>query len=250
MSPISAYEAFVLKYDLSEILADNDFRVTASGDIAMWAGSPQQGDHRCNAMLRMLSRWFAYTRALETLLDLVGVDDFRKHGAVSDLDAVAERAAYGEDVDRYHALILEGQIGEFGAAACAGAVMVVLNNLFQQYKKDLHAETLNWDAIEPVFGGCSFGQIVVAAANNFRHYDEWARTGRWELNERQKPSISVIERALDYTPLSDRLEPWRGNACADLVEIICGTNFPMLQDNFIQFARGAAYASPRASARS
>jgi hypothetical protein len=175
MSPISAYEAFVLKYDLSEILADNDFRVTASGDIAMWAGSPQQGDDRCNAMLRLLSRWFANSRVLETLLDLVGVDNFRKHAALSDLDAVAESAANGEDVDRYDALILEDQIGEFGAAACAGAVMVVLNNLLQRYKKDLHAETLSWDTIEPVFGGCSFGQIVVAAANNFRHYDECCR---------------------------------------------------------------------------
>jgi hypothetical protein len=243
MSSISAYAAFVQKHDLAKILADNDFKVTASGDIAMWAGSPQQGDDRCNAMLRLLSRWFANTKVLETLLDLVGVDNSRKQLAQSDLDAVAESAANGEDVDRYHALILEGQTGEFGAAACAGAVMVVLSNLLQRYKKDLHAESLNWDAIEPVFGGCSFGQIVVAAANNFRHHDEWALTGRWELDGRQKPSISVIEQALDYTLLSGRVEPWRRNACADLVEIICGTNFVVLQDNFIRFARGLAYAA-------
>jgi hypothetical protein len=118
--------------------------------------------------------------------------------------------------------------------------MVVLSNLLQRYKEDLHAETLNWDAIGPVFGGCSFGQIVVAAANNFRHHDEWTRTGRWELNERQKASISVIEQTLDYTLLSGRIEPWRRNACADLVEIICGTNFAVLQDNFIEFAKGMA----------
>ena len=179
MSPISAYAAFVQKYDLSEILADNDFRVTATGGIEMWAGSAKQGDVRCNAMLRLLNRWFANTRVLETLLDLVGVDNFRKHVALSDLDAVAESAANGGDVEGYHALILEGQTGEYGAAVCAGAVMVVLSNLLQRYKKNLRAETLNWDAIEPVLGGCSFGQIVIAAANNFRHHDEWALADRW-----------------------------------------------------------------------
>ena len=105
MSPISAYAAFVQKYDLSEILADNDFRVTATGGIEMWAGSAKQGDVRCNAMLRLLNRWFANTRVLETLLDLVGVDNFRKHVALSDLDAVAESAANGGDVEGYHALI-------------------------------------------------------------------------------------------------------------------------------------------------
>ena len=239
MSSISAYAAFVQKYDLSKILADNDFRVTASGGIAMWARSPQQGDDRCNAMLRLLSRWFANTRVIETLLDLVGVDNLRKHDALSDLDAAAESAADGGDADRYRALIVEGQTGEYGAAACAGAVMVVLSNLLQRYKKDLRAETLSWDGIDPLFRGCSFGQIVVAAANNFRHHDEWALADRWKLKDNQKPSISVIEQALDYTLLSGRVEPWRRNACADLVEIICD-NFAVLQDNFIEFAKGMA----------
>jgi hypothetical protein len=165
------------KYDVSKILADQDFRLTASGGITMSAGTPQQGDDRCNAMLCLLNRWFANTRVLETLIDLVGVDNSRKHVALSDLDAVAESAANGGDVEGYHALIVEGQTGEYGAAACAGAVMVVLSNLLQRYKNDLHAETLKWDAIEPVFGGCSLGQIVVAAANNFRHHDEWAAHG-------------------------------------------------------------------------
>jgi hypothetical protein len=239
---MSSIAAFVQKYGLSEILADGDFRVTASGGIAMSAkGSPKQGDDRCNAMLQLLDRWFANSRVLETLVDLVGVDNFRKHIALSDLEAVAEsEIANGEEVQKYQELFIEGRTGEFGAAACAGAIMIVLSNLLQRYKKDLHADTLNWDAIDPVFSGGSFGQIVVAAANNFRHHDEWARTGGWELGERQKPSISVIERALDYTPQSGRVEPWRRNACADLVEIICGTNFAVLQDNFIEFAKGMA----------
>jgi hypothetical protein len=117
MSPISAYAAFVHKYGLSKILPDDDFKVPASGGIAMSAGGPQQGDDRCNAMLRLLNRWFANTKVLETLLDLVGVDNSRKQIAQSDLEAVAETViADGEDVDRYHALILEVRTGEFGAA--------------------------------------------------------------------------------------------------------------------------------------
>ena len=108
MSPISAYAAFVQKYDLSKILPDENFMVTASGGIAISAGSPQLGDDRCNAMLRLLNRWFANAKVLETLLDLVGVDNSRKQIAQSDLEAVAETVvADGEDVDRYHALILK-----------------------------------------------------------------------------------------------------------------------------------------------
>jgi hypothetical protein len=208
MSSISAYEAFVQKYDLSEILADNDFRVTASGGgYRNVGGSPQQGDDRCNAMLRLLSRWFAKTKVLETLLDLVGVDNSRRQIAQSDLDAVAESAANSEDVDRYHALILEGQTGEFGAAACAGGVMVVLSNLLQRYKKDLHAETLNWDAIDPVFGGCSFGQIAVVAANNFRHHEEWARTGHDLVKQAVDQGIVVTSGNSPLTDLQNEFGP-------------------------------------------
>ena len=88
----------------------------------------------------------------------------------------------------------------------------------------------------PQFSGYSSGEVVVAAANNFRHHDEWARTRKPDTKQRK--SIAVIEAALGYTIVWPApVVPWRRNACADLVPIIGGSDFATLEQGFFDFAK-------------
>lgn len=114
--------------------------------------------------------------------------------------------------------------------------MVVLSNMLLRYKEDLKATNPKWERIGPQFHGYSFGEVVIAAANNFRHHDEWARSQT--LNAQQRKSISVIEVALNYTLVSSALVvPWRRNACADLIKVIGGSDFATLERSFFEFAK-------------
>ena len=131
-------------------------------------------------------------------------------------------------IEKFHMLAVEIEAGEFGGAACAGAIMVVLSNMLQRYKDDLKATNPKWEGIGTQFNGHSFGEVVVAAANNFRHHDEWART-RPPTPQQQK-SIAVIEAAAPHVL-------WRRNACADLVPVVGGSVFATLEQRFFDFAK-------------
>jgi hypothetical protein len=232
MPSVPTYETIVAKYDLGAILTGGDFQLTPSGNIAVMSdGNPKWGDDKCNAMHWLLLRWCFNARIVETLFTLVAGEGQRSRQAEAEREAVARVGSR-----EFHALSDEMGAGEFGAAACAGAIMVVLSNLLLSYKKDLEPVGPKWKGIDPQFSGYSFGEVAVAAANNFRHHDEWARTQ--ELDERQQKSIAVIKGALNYTPLSHAIEiPWRRNACADLTAVIGGSDFAVLEQNFFTFAK-------------
>jgi hypothetical protein len=232
------YGAIVLNHGLSGILAGGDLQVTPEGNIAITAdGDFKFGDDRCNAMHRLVNAWCGNWRALETLLDLATADLQRRENAIADREAIGGAIFTSPTLIRKsHALIAEIETGEFGAAACAGAVMVVLSNLLLRYKTDLSATNPKWEGIDPQFGGYSFGEVVVAGANNFRHHDEWARTRK--PDPKQRKSIAVIEGVLNYDAGSfARPAPWRRNACAALLLTVDGRKLETLERNFFDFAK-------------
>jgi hypothetical protein len=241
----STYESFVKRLGLGGILSGGDWQLTALGGLGMTPdGNPKCGDDRYNAMHRLVLRWRSNTRVLETLLDLVTVDNLRKHTAEAEREAIVCVALVGEfpspeRIEEFHARGEEIETGEFGGAACAGAIMVVLNNLLQRYKTDLKAVNPKWGGVGPLFNGYSLGEVIEAASNNFRHHDEWARIERTQkLTKPQMKSIPVVEAALGYAPLSATAPSWRRNACADLVAVIIGgSEFATLEQRFFEFAK-------------
>lgn len=236
---ISAYEAIVQKHGLSAILAGGDLQVTPSGNLAVTDdGDLKFGNDVCNAMHRLVQRWSSNSRVLDTLFDLTQVDEMRRQNAQADREAIGKAYfTHPSLIHKFHSLGEEVEVGEFGAAACAGAVMVVLSNLLLRYRTDLKYEkNSKWESVSPQFNGCSFGEVVVAGANNFRHHDEWARTRR--PSPQQKKSIVIVERALAWTPLSPAIVvPWKRNACADLIAVIGDRKFATLERNFFEFAK-------------
>lgn len=238
MRPVSGYERVVAKHDLGGILAGGDLQVTASGDIALTRdGDLKFGNDQCNAMHRLVQRWCFNTRVLEALLALVIEEGRRKDDAERERNAVAGIAfAEPSMTEKFHALGEEIGAGEFGGAACAGAIVVVLNNLLQRYKTDLSGAAAKWEGVGPLFNGYSLGEVIDAGANNFRHHDEWARTRK--PDERQKKSIDVIEAVLNYTVMSPALVvPWRRNACAELIAVLGQSDFATLEGSFFAFAK-------------
>ncbi len=140
---------------------------------------------------------------------------------------------------RFHTTRDELGACDFGEMACAGAIMVVLNNLLIRFKKDLDATNNDWNKGAPLIEECSFGSVVTAAANNFRHHDEWARHDA--PNEKQMKSIRVIAAVLkEPIRTNGKGHPFRRNVCPELVEALSGGNCEELNRKFFAFAKNMA----------
>lgn len=238
VSSVPTYESIVRKHALGAILAGGDLQLTPRGDIAVTAdGDLKFGNDKCNAVHRLVLRWCFNARILETLFTLVMQESQRMQQAESDRNFIGGSLFTNRAlIETFHALAGDKAAGEFGGAACGGAIMVVISNILLRYKHDLKSVNPKWEGIEPKCSGYSFGEVVVAAANNFRHHDEWARTTAPDV--RQQKSIDVINAALTYSGLvSASVAPWRRNACVDLVKVIGGSDFAQLEQRFFEFAK-------------
>ena len=93
-----------------------------------------------------------------------------------------------------------------------------------------------WFTSQATFAGHSFGVVLDAAAANFRHHDEWARTE--PPSEQQLRSITVMGDVLGKTIASDGTRhPFRGNACPEILLALSGGSFEMLNEHLFAFAR-------------
>ena len=105
---------------------------------------------------RLLDNRERYERPVEVDLSNLDFEKFRK-AVLPRLDSEAESAL------------------EFGQRTYAGSLVFALSGLLQQFKDDIKATNDEWAEAPPSYQNCSFGQLVIAAANGVRHADEWVK---------------------------------------------------------------------------
>ncbi len=116
--------------------------------------------------------------------------------------------------------------------------MVVLNALLRREWADLNQPS-GWSTTGTLVAGHSFGSIVEAAANNFRHFDEWAASA--DATAQQMKSMTVLAPLLGLTlnPTGKR-HPIRGNVCPEILMVVSRGQFETLMDAFFAYARSLA----------
>jgi hypothetical protein len=233
------YLDVVSAYDLD--VAESDWRIDETGDLDMTLdGHPNFGDDRANAMHRLIQRWCFNAPILNVLFSLAA------HSNATTLRLDAERQVIAplvfhnpQSMERYRDIDNEMVAHTFGGSACAGAVMVVLNNDLMRYRDDLKPPVDKWQSSSPQIEGRSLGSIITAAAANFRHHDEWARTN--PPTDQQLVSIRVIADVLKQPiAMNGNRHPFRDNVCPDLLEAISEGNFEILSQRFFAFAKDVA----------
>lgn len=98
-----------------------------------------------------------------------------------------------EPVKAFRAVSDEQGIAEFGLATYGGCLVFLLRSSLQRFKVDIDATQDEWTKASPLFNGCSLGQVIVAAANGFRHEDELA-TARPSTRSRKLPKKYLRRR--------------------------------------------------------
>ena len=164
------------RFGLERLRQGLDLQLTTAGDIALTRdGDLALGNRQSSALFRLVQRWRQSKSTLDDLFGPMARASLQLDALIADREndrgprLWKEPAAYHEVTDR----ILEYQSI---SSVLAGAVFVVLNNLLQRFRLDLGASLIESAMAAPAFNGRSLGDVVAAAAANFRHYDEWAST--------------------------------------------------------------------------
>lgn len=240
-----AHAEIVHRYGLTPIRHGLDFSQTPDGNLATTVDFDlKMGDDKQNGLHRLVVRWRFNEPALRGDFNYV-VESFERENALNkELNNVASRLLQPDAIARYHEIQDEVGVLSFGRDTAAGAIMVVLANLLYRLRVDLGFHPLKfnaskpteWFTSQPTFAGHSFGVVLDAAAANFRHHDEWARTE--PPSEQQLRSITVMGDVLGKTIASDGTRhPFRGNASPEILLALSDGSFEMLNEHLFAFAR-------------
>jgi hypothetical protein len=240
---IPNYLETLSRYGL-ERLEFSDLHVR-NGNIAITAdGDLQLGDRTVNALFRLVERWRAHQ---PTLNDLFEAMQFHSHRRDETLDA--RNSGHGPslvtNIDAFHEATDRLRVDESGASIYAGSICLVVNNLLQRFRVDVQPTPDAWREAAPTYAGESFSDIIAAAANNFRHHDEWARTS--PPTSQQMQSISVLRSVLSARTSGMPAHAIRTNVCREIVLLVSDGAIEQLHERLFAYAKNVCDFSPTAS---
>lgn len=236
---LQEFDETLARFGLERVRVGLDLQLDANGDFAITRdGDLQMGPPRTNAMFRFIERW----RLSESTISDLFVPMLRATVNANTLAAARNRgelptlridpAAFHETTDA----IVEA---ELISSTLGGSIAVVLNSLLQRFKKDLNASHQDWHVAGSQIAGFSIGEILAAAAANFRHYDEWASSKR--PTAQQLESMTVLSKVLDLPVLASHGFPTiRSNVCGQVIAIIGDHNLETLHQRTVGFAKSLA----------
>jgi hypothetical protein len=242
-----SYDDVLETYGLEMLMATGDLSLV-NGELAMTKdGDFQMGDIVYNGLFRLVQAWRYNAPHLRFLFEMMNSMRVRRVSLDDKMNRVGEEKRARFDIKTYmqsdlafteafHGVIDEQGAADFGFATYGGCLVMLLSGSLLRFKDDIDAAGDDWTKAEPLFNGCSFGQVIVAAANGFRHDDEWAKTR--PSKPQQKVSQDILITALQGNRVPHERTPGR---CAEVLEMLSrGGDFDRLTANMFAFAHDVA----------
>ncbi|MGS1041723.1 hypothetical protein [Burkholderia glumae] len=241
---VPGYDDVVNRNEISMLMTPGDLAVV-NGNIALTRrGDLMMTSPEYHAFFRLVNWWRFNFAVLSAMFDSVFplVDDATRLGqALEERFAVAAKKSphsmTSPDYDAYHRINDERGAVQVARGVYAGAIVVAVSNALQSFKADIEGVQHEWEAAVPRFAGCSFGQVVVASANNVRHADEW-QTAR-PPTARQLQSMRVLSAVLNepLDPADGSRHRFGREVSPEVLQAICGGKVARLEENFFDFAK-------------
>jgi len=237
------YNDTVFRHELTALYGGGDLQV-GNGDLARTKdGALRLGSIPFNAMFRLVQFWRLNAPAMRLMFDTIReLRDTaskleKKREEILSKGPAQGRFLDSNDVESYHTVNDAIGAGELSRSAMAGSLMIVLSSLLGRFKDDLDASPADWNAGSPKYANYSIGEIVGAAANSFRHEDEWTKAlFAKKITKRQRLSMEVLRSALGWPIDSDTYYP----KCEAVLDLISGGDFDQLAKAILIFANGVA----------
>lgn len=242
------YEWLMKTYNITTLMGGSDLALdrAAGGLVQNRRGGISWEDSKFDAMFQFVRTYQMNEPTLFLLFEQIKTSVIKESELIRALNMDAEQRAHemlkGRQVkyNSMHALSDECGAAKVGRDACAGTIFVILNTLLRGLQKDLGVKENDFKNLQPHFGCESFGSVVVAASNNFRHYDEWTTTWVKDKNftDQQLKSVETLAVLLDITPNDYRF--LSGNVCPKILSLLSGEDYNLLNKNLFLFANNLA----------
>lgn len=233
--PVVDYFETLDRFGLLELKSGGDLQIK-DGDIATTRdGDLKLGDDRFNALFRLVQRWRLNESAIGDLFANTEVYAQRL------TQVMGERSngigpSLGADPEAFHEMTDVIGESESGASVFAGSILVVMNNLLQRFKFDLNVSREKWCSSAPHFSGYSLGEVISAAAANFRHHDEWASSPH--PTNQQLVSMNILAPILGVQAIDERgFRTIRSNVCREILEALSAGSVEHLHSHLFKFAQ-------------
>ena len=241
------YQDMIALYGITALYSGGDLALTPTGDIALNdEGDLRMGSIAHDAMFRLVQSWRYNAPALQMMFG--AVKELRSDQARFDVERetiinqplISGKLLPSSKVTAFHAAT-DGVVSSgVSRSAMAGAIVVVMASLLMRFRKALVDGENDWKSSSPAFSGVSLGELIVAAANGFRHADEWAAAhfGRQELTRQQKFSIDPLRQAGVIGPNSFVFDA--SPIFETVLFMIAGDDFQKLARSILGFANELA----------
>jgi hypothetical protein len=240
--PPLPYDEVVERYSIEILEAPGDL-VIRNGDLALSKSRDLMLNNEVyHGLYRLVQAWRFTAPSLSVLFGLFLSS--RRQGKSFEADLNNLRPFAGSPFlnetqrESYHELRDKIGAAHLALQSYAGALILVLSGLLSALRDDLEAPKDEWRSAGPLVGGYSIGAIIEAAANNFRHEDEWMKTR--EPSERQLSSLRVLEAAFGkrFRDISgSRFSP---NIAPKALELLSSGVFENINVGFFAFANDLA----------
>lgn len=210
-APMPSYSEFVAEFQLSMLQEPGDL-VIIDGDLAMTKDFDLMlNDIAYHSMFRLAEHWRRHLPHFRFLYDLAlemrrGVDE-----AIRDIDS------FSRTIDDLWSRRDRQDGFTAGYHSYAGCLVLLASNALNRFRDDLDVKNDLWYSSGNLCGGQSIGSILAAAANGFRHEDEWLKSRT--PTPRQKQSQDVLVAALGPRPDHEHFQPGR---CLEVIEALSG----------------------------
>src|ERR1700720_2105469 len=237
-----SYDDVIFRYGLTALYNGGDLQIE-NVDLALTKdGDLRLGAIPYNAMFRLVQSWRYNAPAMRLMFDTIYELRNAKPELEQNLEEILSRGpALGPflpstDWPLYHASNDAIGATEVSRSALAGSLIIVVGSLLGRFKDDLNVSSADWNAGMPNYAEHSFGRVVTAAANSFRHADEWKKAlFAKNTTDQQQRSMDVLKGALGL-----QAEHVLDNSCEAVLDLIGNQDFDELAKSALTFANGLA----------
>jgi hypothetical protein len=245
---VPAYDEIVDGFSLDVLQEPGDLTLVG-GDLALTrSGDLMLNNVEYSALFRVVQEWRYNTPTMHYLFDTAFNAQLRKQEIESAINCVFDQPydpctrALSPDpgrVARYHELNDEMDALKISALACASTIVMILSRMLLAMQDDMQATKDQWETSGNLIHGHSVGVVLWAAANNFRHNDEWFKTR--PPTPQQLKSIRVLADALQE-PIAENGDGHQlhRDICYEILELLSNGDFNKLGMVVLSFANAFA----------
>jgi hypothetical protein len=239
------YSSLIKQHGLSVIAKGGDLVLTPDGDLMKTDdGDAQLGSIAQNGMFRLTQAWRLNSPSMRLMFD--AVCELRdRHEALEKKanDALTpvlwNRRPFEAEVSAFHIANDELGAATLGRGALAGSLMVVTAALLLRFKHDVEPIGAEWQNTPPLTNAVSIGQMITAAANSFRHHDEWVRARFTNsFSTQQHRSLQPLMQALGLLGPDDLFGDV--NASERIALLLGEQDFEQFEGTVLRYANAVA----------